>query len=134
MVSRVFDGGERVDRVTDLGLHVVKGRWRDDGEADQKDVSLGVRKRTKTVVVFLASSIPEGELYVFAIYAAVCDIVLEYGRSVPLERSGAVRLHLKVRRHVVAAEIVGLTYLREISQCEDAQKTGLAASTIANDD
>jgi hypothetical protein len=42
-----------------LGFDVFKGLRRDDGEADQKDISLRIRERTKTIIIFLTSGIPE---------------------------------------------------------------------------
>ena len=49
----------RVRHVSYLLLDVVKRIGRVDGEADEDDVRVGVRKGTKTVVIFLASSIPQ---------------------------------------------------------------------------
>lgn len=37
-----------------LGLDVREGSRRDDGEADEEDVGLGVRQRTKAIIVLLA--------------------------------------------------------------------------------
>jgi hypothetical protein len=42
-----------------LCLYVVERRRADDGETDEEDVCLRVRKGTKTVVILLTSSIPE---------------------------------------------------------------------------
>jgi hypothetical protein len=47
------------ERVIYLLLDVVQWIRRVDGEADEDDMWVGVRKRSETVVVFLASSIPE---------------------------------------------------------------------------
>ena len=44
----------------------------------------GVGERPEAFVVFLAGCVPEGELDGFAIYAAVCDVVLEYCGDVSL--------------------------------------------------
>lgn len=42
-----------------LGLDVVEGGRADDGEADEENVGLGIRKGSQSVVVFLAGGIPE---------------------------------------------------------------------------
>jgi hypothetical protein len=42
-----------------LALDVFKRLRRDDGEANQEDIGLRVRERTKSVVIFLAGRIPE---------------------------------------------------------------------------
>jgi hypothetical protein len=47
-------------------------------------VRVGVGERAEAVVIFLASSIPEGELYVLAIDLNVGDVVLEDGWDVDL--------------------------------------------------
>lgn len=39
--------------------NVLKGGWRGNGEADKEDVSLGVRERSKAIVIFLSSCIEE---------------------------------------------------------------------------
>jgi hypothetical protein len=49
-------------------------------------VRVGVRKRAETVVIFLASGIPEGELDVLAVHLDIGDVVLEDGGDVDLER------------------------------------------------
>lgn len=71
---------------THLLLDVVERVWRVDGETDQNDVGVGVRQRTETVIIFLASSIPKGEFNVLAINLDVGDIVLEDGRDVDLHK------------------------------------------------
>ena len=67
-----------------LLLDVVEGVGRVDREADQDDVRVGVRKGSETVVVFLASRIPQGQLDVLAINLDIGDIVLEDGGDVDL--------------------------------------------------
>lgn len=42
-----------------LSPNVVKGRRANNGEADEEDIGLGVRERAKTVVILLASGIPQ---------------------------------------------------------------------------
>jgi hypothetical protein len=78
-----IDAGAR-DRY--LLLDVVKRIGRVDGEANQDNVRVGVRKRAETVVIFLASGIPEGELDVLAVHLDIGDVVLEDGGDVDLER------------------------------------------------
>lgn len=60
-----------------LGLYVVEGRRADDGEADQKDVSLGIRQRPKSIIVFLAGGIPQPEAYRLAINHHTRRVVVE---------------------------------------------------------
>lgn len=69
---------------THLFLDVVKRVGGVNGEADEDDVRVGVRQRTESVVVFLASSIPKGQLDVLAVDLDVGDVVLEDGRDVDL--------------------------------------------------
>ena len=40
-------------------FNVVKRDGADDGETSEEDVSLWVRERSQSVIVFLASSVPE---------------------------------------------------------------------------
>jgi hypothetical protein len=47
-------------------------------------VGVGVGKRSKTVVVFLASRIPQGQLYMLAINLDIGDVVLKDGRDIDL--------------------------------------------------
>lgn len=67
-----------------LFLYVVKRIGRVDSEADQDDMRVGVGKRAETVVIFLASSIPEGEFDVLAIDLDVGDVVFENGGDIDL--------------------------------------------------
>jgi hypothetical protein len=50
------------ERMVYLGLDVLEGRRRDEGEADEEDVGLRVGQRTKTVVILLSGGIPETEV------------------------------------------------------------------------
>lgn len=67
-----------------LLLNVVQRVGGVDGEADQDDVGVGVRERAETVVILLASRIPERELDMLAIDLDVGDIVLKDGGDVDL--------------------------------------------------
>jgi hypothetical protein len=69
-----------------LLLDVVKRIGRVDSEADQDNVRIGVGERAETVVIFLASGIPEGELDVLAVNLDIGDVVLENGGNVDLEQ------------------------------------------------
>jgi len=42
-----------------LCANVVKRRRRNDGEADQEDISLGVRERTQSIIILLSCGIPQ---------------------------------------------------------------------------
>lgn len=84
------DDGETRAEVHDLRdpllKDVVQRIRRVDGEADQDDVRVRVRERSETVVIFLASRIPQGQLNVLVVNLNVGDIVLENGGDVDLER------------------------------------------------
>lgn len=67
-----------------LFLHVVEGIWRVDSEADEDDVGVWVGQRSQSVVVFLASSIPESQLADAAVDLDFGDIILKDGRDVDL--------------------------------------------------
>jgi hypothetical protein len=54
-------GGVMFDLGMPLCLDVVERRRADDGKADQEDIGLGVRKRAKSVIIFLAGRIPKTE-------------------------------------------------------------------------
>ena len=74
--------------VSYLLLDVVKRIGRVDGEADEDNVRVGVGERAETVVIFLASGIPKGELDVLAVNLYIGDVVLEDGGDVDLEYTG----------------------------------------------
>ena len=71
-------------RAAYLLLDVVEGVGRVDGETDQNDMRVRVGERAQSVVIFLASGIPEGELDVLAIDLDIGDVVLEDGGDVDL--------------------------------------------------
>lgn len=60
-----------------LGFNVVKRRRADDGEAYEEDVGLRVRQRTKSIVVFLSSRVPESEAYGLAIDHDTGGVIVE---------------------------------------------------------
>lgn len=72
-------------RVTYLLKNIVQRVRRINGEADQDDVRVGVRERSETVIIFLASRIPQGQLDVLVVNLDVGDVVLENGGDVDLE-------------------------------------------------
>ena len=72
---------------TYLLLNVVKRIGRVDSEADQDNVRIGVRQRTETIVVLLASRIPKGQLDMLSIDLNVGDVVLENSGDVDLKES-----------------------------------------------
>jgi len=100
-------GAEVVYLRAPLFANVVEGIGRVDGKADQDDVGVGVRKGTETIIVFLASRIPERELNVLSINLDIGNIVLEDGGDVDL---------------------------REGTLGENNQQAGLSAGTVTNDD
>jgi hypothetical protein len=65
-------------------LNVVERVGGVDGEADQDDVGVGVGQGAETVVVFLTSRIPKGQLDVLVVDLDVGDVVLEDGGDVDL--------------------------------------------------
>lgn len=69
--------GEKLDSVMYLLLDVVERIRRVDGEADQNDVRVRVRKRAKTIVILLASSIPQGKFYMLSVDFHIRNIVLK---------------------------------------------------------
>lgn len=78
MLAGVVSGrGGEIDEETHLGLDVIKGRWADDGEADEEDVGLGVGERPQSIVIFLARSIPESEADRLAINHHARGVVVE---------------------------------------------------------
>jgi hypothetical protein len=83
------DDGETLAEVKNfrdpLLLDVVERIGRVDSEADQDNVRIGVRKRSETIVVFLASRIPKGQLDVLSIDLNVGDVVLENSGDVDLQ-------------------------------------------------
>lgn len=76
-----------------LLLDVVEGVGRVDGEADQNDVRVGVGKGTETVIVLLASSIPEGQFDVLSVDLDIGHIVLENGGDVNLRNGASATVH-----------------------------------------
>jgi hypothetical protein len=72
-------------RAAYLFLDVVERIGRVDGEADEDNVRVGVGEGAETVVIFLASGIPEGKLYVLAVHLDIGDVVLENSGDVDLQ-------------------------------------------------
>lgn len=87
-----------------LLLDVVERVGGIDGEANQDNVGIRVRERTETIVIFLASRIPKGQLDVLAVNLDVGDIVLENGGDVDLGVENdmlvpELRFHSCLRHH-----------------------------------
>lgn len=79
-----------------LLLDVLERIWRVDREADQDDVRIGVRERSETIVILLASGIPQGQLDVLAIDLDIGDVILENGRNVDLKHTRVPSIFLFV--------------------------------------
>jgi len=62
-----------------LLLDVVEGIRAIDGETDKNDMRVGIGKRSKAVIVFLAGRIPKSEFNMLAIDFDVGDVVLKDG-------------------------------------------------------
>jgi len=105
------EDGETSAEVQDLSnpllLNVIKRVRCVDGEADQDDMRIGVRQGTETVIIFLTSGIPQGELDVLSLHFDIRNVVLEDSRNV---------------------------HLRELALREHDQQTGFTTGTISNDD
>lgn len=67
-----------------LLLDVVQRIGRVNSKADQDDVGVRIGQRTQTVIIFLTSRIPQGQLDMFAINLDIGDIVLENGGDIDL--------------------------------------------------
>ena len=65
-----------------LGAHVVKGRGAHDAKADEEHIGLRVREGPETVVVLLASRIPEAEVHRLAVDNKVGAVVVKHCRDV----------------------------------------------------
>ena len=83
-----------------LLLHVLQRIGGINGEADQDNVGVGVRERTKTIVILLTSRIPKSELNVLAVDLNIGNVVLEDGGDVDLDES---RVSYRCPRLVVRA-------------------------------
>jgi hypothetical protein len=105
--------------VSYLLLDVVKRIGRVDGEANQNNVRVGVGERAETVVIFLASGIPEGELDVLAVNLDVGDVVFENGGDVDLcqrELVGGLGSQWEQRWVVCGCGPARLTRLRDAGE------------------
>mmetsp|Transcript_8069 Transcript_8069/g.16119 ORF Transcript_8069/g.16119 Transcript_8069/m.16119 type:complete len:214 (-) Transcript_8069:10-651(-) len=65
-----------------LGLHVLKAGRADDRKADQKHISLRVRQRAQTIVIFLSGGIPKSQVDWLAVNHDIGRVVIEHGRDV----------------------------------------------------
>ena len=78
-----------------LGADVLVRSRRNNRKANQKDVSLGVREGTKTIVILLTGGIPETQVDGFAVNHDVGGVVVEDSGDVftwrEREKGGRVR-------------------------------------------
>jgi len=65
-------------RTTYLSTSVFVRRRRDNRKADKKDVRLGVTQGSQSVVIFLASCVPQSQVDCFVIHHHVCTVVIKY--------------------------------------------------------
>jgi len=108
LASNQQDGetsAEMLDLREPLFLNVLERVRRVDSKANKDHMRIRIGKRAKTVVILLASGIPQSKLDVLAVDLDIGNIVLEHGRNINLGES---------------------------SLREDNQQTGLSASTIAD--
>lgn len=70
--------------VTYLLLYVVQRVGRVDSEANEDNMRVRVTQRTKSVIIFLTSRIPQGQFDVFAVNINVGDVVFEHGGNIDL--------------------------------------------------
>jgi hypothetical protein len=68
--------------VKHLGQDVVKGRRADDGKANKEDISLRIRQRPETVVIFLSSGVPQAQTYGLVVDHDIRRIIVEPARIV----------------------------------------------------
>ena len=80
------------DAEANLLLNIVQRIWRVNSKTDEDDMGVWVAERTKPVVVFLASCIPQCEFNLFSVNLYICNIVLKDGRDVNLVENGIVRV------------------------------------------
>ena len=72
------------DSQTHLLLHVVQRIGRVYSEADENDVGVGVAERPETIVILLASRIPQRQFDMLSINLHIGNIVLEDSGHVDL--------------------------------------------------
>jgi len=90
-----------------LLLNVIKRIWRVDGKADQNDMGVWVGERPKTIIIFLASSIPQCKLDMFSIHLNIGDVVFEDSRDVNLcKRATSVYMRM-LKKSVVSMGFFG---------------------------
>jgi hypothetical protein len=70
--------------MTYLLKHIVQRVRGINSEADQDDVRVGVGEGSETVIIFLASRIPQGQLDVLVVNLDVGDVVLENSGDIDL--------------------------------------------------
>jgi len=86
--------------------NILQAVRRIDGEAHQNHVRVRIRQRSETIVVFLTSRVPQGELDLAAVNFDVSDVIFKDGGDVDFG---------------------------ELVLGEDDQETGFAAGAVTND-
>jgi len=85
-------GAVVLDLGVPLGLHVLERSGRDDGEANEEDIGLGVGQRAETVIILLASGIPQAKVNRLSVDHNVGRVVVEHrGDVLARESVGGVR-------------------------------------------
>jgi hypothetical protein len=65
-----------------LGQDVVKRRRADNGKANKEDISLRIRQRPETVVIFLSGSVPQAQANGLVVNHDICRVIVEPARIV----------------------------------------------------
>ena len=73
-VENLYDQGS-----ANLCADVVEGRWGDNGETDQEDISLWVGEWAQSIVILLTSSIPQTQANWLPVYHNTGRVVVEAG-------------------------------------------------------
>lgn len=97
-----------------------------DGEAYEEKIGLRVGQWSQSIILFLTSSVPEGELDCLASSSVwdLSDVVLEHGWYVFLQAWSALLLY----------PLDGRAHLGEVALRVADQKTGLATAAITHND
>ena len=65
-----------------LSSDILVGSWRDEREANEEHICLGVGQRSQSVVVLLSCSVPQTQVNRPAVYHDVSGVVIEYSGDV----------------------------------------------------
>jgi hypothetical protein len=72
-------------------LYVVQRIWGVHSKTYEDDVRVGVTEWSKTIIIFLACRIPQGQFNVFAVYLHIRHIVLKNSWHIDLGWGNMVR-------------------------------------------